>query len=247
MDTQYYRKFFGELAVNQMRTGASADKTRAEADLLVHELTCPPGARILDIPCGRGQHTVEMAGRGFHMTGVDRSEAAIREAGLQSPAGSSIEWLCADMLDLEWEAEFDGAFCFGNSFGCLEHNEMQRFLRNVVRALKPGAYFVIQTNMAAESIIPSFREKSWHEVDDALLAVSNDYRAGAGRIETECIFHRSPVVERKRFSRAVYTAAEIQRMLGAAGLRTRALYGSHRREPFKLGAPSLYLVTQKRP
>lgn len=247
MDTHWYKTFFDGIAVDCWRKCVAQEQTRAEAELLFQELACPPGARLLDVPCGHGRLTVELAEHGYRMTGVDISESEIREAGLRAaPAGRTIEWLCADMCDIQWESEFDGGFCVGNSFGYLEFDDMRRFLQNVARALKPGARFVVQTNMAAESIIPAFQERNWYRFDDILFAIANEYRAESSRIFTECTFVRKAQAEKKRFSHAVYTAAEIQRMLKEAGLKTISVYGSLNRQPFKLGAPSLYLVTQKK-
>lgn len=52
------------------------------------------------------------------------------------------------MCDLRWTDEFDGGYCFGNSFGYLDHSGVRKFLAAVARALKPGARFVIDTGVA---------------------------------------------------------------------------------------------------
>ena len=67
-----------------------------------------------------------------------------------------VEFFLRDMRHLEDQAIYDGAYCFGNSFAFLEHAEMTRFLGAIARALRPGARFVIETGMAAESVLPDF-------------------------------------------------------------------------------------------
>ena len=47
--------------------------TVREADFLVEELAPPPGGRILDVGCGTGRHSIELARRGYSVTGVDLS------------------------------------------------------------------------------------------------------------------------------------------------------------------------------
>lgn len=47
--------------------------TLYEVDFLLEELQLSPGARILDIGCGTGRHSIELAKRGYRMTGLDRS------------------------------------------------------------------------------------------------------------------------------------------------------------------------------
>ena len=70
------------------------------------------------------------------------------------------------MRMMEGESIYDGAFCFGNSFGFLKYADMEKFLSGVARALKPGARFIVETAMAAESLLPDFEEQTCHEVGD---------------------------------------------------------------------------------
>jgi len=55
------------------------------------------------------------------------------------------------MRRVDGEAIYDGAYCFGNSFGFLAYDDMEAFVNGVAQALKPGARFVIETGMTAES------------------------------------------------------------------------------------------------
>src|SRR5207249_4184057 len=132
----------------------------------------------------------ELAQRGLRVTGVDISEEFIEEArSIQSkrldPSAHAdgtdlktrVEFILGDMRHLEDQAIYDGAYCFGNSFAFLEHAEMDRFLRAIARALKPGARFVIETGMAAESVLPDFEEQSSHELGDLALTIKERYLA----------------------------------------------------------------------
>ena len=47
--------------------------TVREVDFLLEELELPPGASILDVGCGTGRHSIELAKRGYTLTGVDLS------------------------------------------------------------------------------------------------------------------------------------------------------------------------------
>jgi len=63
------------------------------------------------------------------------------------------------MRNIEGLGVYDGAFCFGNSFGFLEYADMEKFLAGVARALTPGARFIVNTAMAAESVLPDLRSR----------------------------------------------------------------------------------------
>jgi SAM-dependent methyltransferase len=121
--------------------------TRTEVDFLERALDIDAGAQLLDVPCGNGRHAIELASRGYKMTGLDLSEEFI--AGARSATPLAVRWVRDDMRSLPWVSEFDGAYCFGNSFGYLAWEEARHFLAAVARGLKPGARFVVETGMAA--------------------------------------------------------------------------------------------------
>lgn len=159
MESKWYEQFFYGLAVDFWRKAVPAEQTRDEAAFIVEALNLQPGARVLDVPCGLGRHSVELSRRGYQMTGVDLSDESIAEARRSSAAaGLSIDWIHADMnaLDKTCDPEqFDGAFCFGNSFGYADYNTTTDFLRALHHCLKNGAGFVLDTGLAAESWMPN--------------------------------------------------------------------------------------------
>ena len=249
MASQWYEDFFHGIANELWTKCVSPEQTRSEADFLADALAVKSGARVLDLPCGNGRHCLELAARGFQMTGMDLSEEFLRDARASAKAAGrdEIEWIHGDMRRVDWQARFDGAFCFGNSFGYFDFGDMELYLSGLSRALKPGARFVLQTGAMAESILPHFKEREWMQIDDILFAFENRYQVAASCLETAFTFVRGGKVETRHGLQYIYTAAEIQRMLERAGLKTLHLYGSLDLQPFKLGAQMhyLYLIAQK--
>ncbi len=114
MQSNWQETFFRGVALDAWRQVTTPEMTRPEVDFLVRTLNVGAGAQLLDVPCGNGRHAIELAGRGYKMTGLDLSEEFIAEARAATPA---VRWIQGDMRSLPWIAEFDGAYCFGNSFG----------------------------------------------------------------------------------------------------------------------------------
>ena len=242
----WWEDFFHGVALDFWRAAVTDDQTRMEADFIQQQLQITPQARVLDVPCGGGRLALELAGRGFDLTGVDIASEFIDEAKTNSAArGLKIEWKNRDMRDLPWREEFDAAFCFGNSFGYLDDEGNAQFLKAVARALKPGARLVIDTGASAESILPNFQPRRWFEIGDIKLLIDSRYDYEQGRIFTEYTFIRDGQTEKRPALQRVYTFSELRSLLGDAGLEVSASFASLSGDAFQLGAQRLILLAQK--
>jgi SAM-dependent methyltransferase len=235
----WYETFFEGIALDLWRQAITPETTRAECDFLERELKLRPGARVLDVPCGNGRHVVELAARGYRLTGVDVSAGQIREARQRpAPAGPPVAWHRAEMRDLPADVRFDACYCFGNSFGYIDPAGTRAFLGAVARSLEPGARFAMDTGMAAECILPRFEAHQSAQVGDILFVEENRYDLDEGCIETTYTFSRGDETVTR-------TGCEIRGLLRDAGLEPVAEYGSLDREPFVLGTPCVILVAEK--
>ena len=243
---EWYKDFFHGIAVDFWRQSVSSGMTEDEVDFLEATLQRPGGSRFLDVPCGFGRHSLLLAARGYRMAGVDISEDSIREAQASAATGGlDIELRLGDMRELAWGAQFDGAFCMGNSFGFLDYVGTREFVRAVALSLKPGARFIIDTGMAAESIFQNLQERDWFQAGDIHLLIENRYQVEESRMDIAYAFFRKGAVEKRNSSHWVFTVAEICRMLEDAGLAALWLFSSLDREPFQLGDPRLFVVAEK--
>ncbi len=245
--SNWYEDFFHGLALDLWRKAIPPEQTKHDAGFLVEALKCAPGSHLLDVPCGNGRLSLELANRGYRLTGIDISEEFIEEAKAATHTGGTPpQFFLGDMRRIEGRGIYDGAYCFGNSFGFLAYADMETFLNGVARALKPGARFVVETGMAAESIIPKFEAHASHQIQDILVTINEKYLADESCIESEYIFERAGEKEIRNARHWIYTAAEIQRMLERAGFSILSVYGTLTREPYTLGADELFVVSEAR-
>jgi 2-polyprenyl-3-methyl-5-hydroxy-6-metoxy-1,4-benzoquinol methylase len=145
--TQWYEALFANF-------GRSYDKqpftqgTVGEVDFVERELGGDRTKRILDIGCGTGRHAVELARRGYQVTGLDLSEAQLRLAREKAAeAGVVVEFQCRDATQPHFHQEFDGAimFCEG-AFPLMETDEKNHaILRHAGAALRPGGKLLLTT------------------------------------------------------------------------------------------------------
>src|SRR4051794_26447798 len=125
-------------------------QTETEADFLQRALALKPGDRVLDVPCGNGRLTNELAARGFAAQGVDLNPDFLQDArGEGAGRGVTGEFHERDMRDLPWASHFGAAFCFGNSFSSFNDEQNLRFLKAMWSALKPRGRFALETHFVA--------------------------------------------------------------------------------------------------
>ena len=111
-------------------------------DHLVEHLEPNPDAFMIDIACGKGRHSVQLASKGFDVTGIDLSEDSIREAN--NWGNEHLHFFVHDMRLPFRINYFNYAFNFFTSFGYFDtRREHDNAIRTIAQSLKPGGEFVI--------------------------------------------------------------------------------------------------------
>jgi SAM-dependent methyltransferase len=114
--------------------------TEQEVDFLWDRLHLHAGARVLDLGCGPGRHSLALARRGASVVGVDHSEefVALARAGAERE-GLGAEFRAADVRELDEHDEFDAVICLcQGGFGLLGGQEDAALIGRFAAALKPG-------------------------------------------------------------------------------------------------------------
>jgi len=226
-----------------IRSGAPA-----EVGLAVSLLGLSPGARVLDMPCGPGRHSVELLRRGFAVTGVDRTvrylDEARRAAEAQSLTG---EWVRADMREFKREGAFDAALNLFTSIGYFDDPfDDLRVLRNFHASLRPGGRLLIDI-MGREVISRVFREREWRELPDGSVFLE-ERRAVRNwtRIANRWVLVR-PDGSRyeSRHELRVFSGQELEMILREAGFATVRIVGSYSGVPYDHLAPRLVAIATK--
>ncbi len=227
VDPHWYETFFEddwlELAVNH-----DERLTQAEVDFLVERLHLEPGAHVLDLACGHGRHAIELADRGFRVTGADISEQALavaRERAVQR--GVTVDLVRLDMRDLDADSEFSAVCNFASAFGYYPREEDDReVLRRVARCLVPGGHFLIET-MNAQWLTRNFEPRGRRALENGTVVVEErSYDVTTSRSSATWTLTRTDGTRREmRHSMRIYTCPELCGMLAEAGLEVDGIWG----------------------
>jgi len=114
-------------------------------------LETAPVKTVLDLGCGTGEHSRLLRSLGYHMTGVDASEAQIRAARDADPEEEGdvglARYVHGDLASIGTlvQADYGGAICLGNTLPHIkEIDTLQRFFNGLASRLVPGAPFLLQ-------------------------------------------------------------------------------------------------------
>ncbi len=125
--------------------------TEEEVDFIEKEVDYDKEISILDVGCGTGRHSIELARRGYRVTGIDLSKALLNKARQKaSEAGVKVRFTEKDARALDFQKEFDLALilCEG-AFSLMEDDQMDyRILEGISAALKDKAKFIMTTGNA---------------------------------------------------------------------------------------------------
>jgi SAM-dependent methyltransferase len=224
------------------------ERTYAEIDYVLQQTQLTPGARILDVGCGPGRHCLELARRGFYVTGIDPSGTMI-EAAVRSAKASNLdpapEFFRIRAEDFTTERPFDGAICLFTTLGQMdESSDNASLLDNVFRALKPGGYFIVEVPNR-DWVLPNLKPRDRFGNDENFTQIDRCFDPHSRTISEAFTLvsggKRNDFLLRYR----LYDLDEVQSLLVGTGFEIVTFHGGYDASEFTPDSPILLGVTRK--
>lgn len=219
----WYETFFGEDYVQGWTFLERPERLRNEAEGAVSLLALPPGARLLDVPCGWGRLAGLLAERGYAVTGLDLSAEHLERARQRAPGAVLVQ---GDMRRLPFDdAAFDGVLNYFTSFGYFSHAENLQVLAEFHRVLRPGGRLVLESHHR-DSVATTFQAQSWaHLANGVLMLKERRFDRATDRLEVEVTCLDGDTSRRTRFDALLYGVGELSRMAGSVGFEVERVAG----------------------
>ncbi|HXF54649.1 MAG TPA: methyltransferase domain-containing protein [Hyphomicrobiaceae bacterium] len=232
LPAEWWRSLFNALYVKtDGDVVENRENTRREVDFIVASAAIQPHSHILDLCCGQGRHSLELARRGFrNVTGVDRSRYLIRLARKRAQTeGLQVVFKEGDARSPRLtENSFDCVAIMGNSFGYFSNKQDdEKVLTAVGRLLRPSGQLVLDITDGAY-MAEHFERRSWEWIDEHHFvcrerSISQD---GERLISREVIVHDElGVIADQFYAERLYTREAISRLLEKTGFRNVRHHG----------------------
>jgi SAM-dependent methyltransferase len=203
------------------------DETQQEATFI--EAACRkycdfPLRRLVEPACGSGRLVVELAARGYHVTGLDLNEKALgylRKTLKQRRLRAEV--LRADMTDFDLSEPADAAFCLLNSFRhLLTEAAAKSHLEAVARNLRPGGIYILGLHLvpadAPDNAIERWRNRRGEiQISTDLRVTATDRRRRVETLQVSLLVRDGKELWRFRgkFDLRLYQAGQIRKLLAS--------------------------------
>lgn len=218
----------------------------AEAEFFIDNLTAylkpQPDAKILDIACGKGRHSIYLNKKSFDVTGIDLSEQSIKYA--KEFENEKLHFMVHDMRKLFYINYFDLALNLFTSFGYFESekdhvNALKTFRKSLT---KDGTLVIDYFN--TEKIIRNLNAQETKSLNGIHFNISKKVAEGKiiKHINFEDQGHTYNFEERVQ----AFSLGDFERMLNKAGMVIKHTFGSYTLEDFDLSSSDrLILICTK--
>jgi len=213
---------------------------------IISLLKISPAASILDLCCGPGRHSLQLARAGFSVTGVDRTKTYLEHARQQAEKeGLKVEFVQDDMRSFCRPNTFEVAINLFTSFGYFEDmNDDRKVATNVYRSLKENGVFLLDT-MGKEVLARIFRERDWYEAHGFLVLQERKVSRNWSWMEGRWIMIKDGKAEEYKISHRLYSATELAALLSDCGFKAIDVYGDLTGTPYDHTAKRLVVVAHK--
>ncbi|PDW01234.1 class I SAM-dependent methyltransferase [Candidatus Chloroploca asiatica] len=234
-------------ATYPQRYALNSEQTVAEV-LMLRDLLPEPPADLLDLACGQGRHSINLARAGFTVIGLDASEPLLDLARTDAiAAGVEVDFVAGDMRAIPYSGCFDAVINMFTAFGYFDREEEnQAVLEGIARALKPGGRLIMEL-AHRDRVVTGFQPTDWYELDDGTVVWIRRYFDPLRGILTSIDRWRDPDGhEDERIHRIrIYTATELDHMLRQANLTPINWYGSINLHALTAASPRIIVVATR--
>lgn len=202
--------------------------------------------QVLDLCCGIGRHSIQLARHGFSVTGVDITKPYLDIARVNAEkANLPIQFVQSDMQDFCRPNSFDLIVNLCTSFGYLNDIEDDiKVLRNMYTSLTAKGRFVIEI-LGKEVIAATFQKHQELEFDGYKVVANCKILDDWSMLELKRTIIKDDVEQEITAYHRLYSATELKQYLKEIGFKHIEVYGDFAGSPYNSDAKAMILICEK--
>jgi len=244
MTAAWFKDWFNSPYYHQLYFKRDETEAAAFINKLIEHLKPKPGSQMLDVACGKGRHSIQLAEKNFRVTGIDLSEDSIREA--KEEESENLEFFVHDMRLPFRINYFDYAFNFFTSFGYFKtRREHDNAIRTIAQSIKPNGIFVmdyLNVHYAEDNLV----HKSEKEIEGVNYYITKWF--------DEDHFYKKIVVEDEKLEEpleytekvAKFSLGDFTEMFAYQGLQIQEVFGDYSFNDYDVKkSPRMIMIAKK--
>ncbi len=242
----WYGHYYGDDYSRLVKSILTPERTDAEVMFILGATKIPKTAKIVDIACGEGRHSLAFAKQGLDVLGLDLNEKFIEKARQEAKAAKIKAKFTVQDMRRPIGAGYDLALSAYNSFGFFSDEENEKMAADWVKCLKKGGLFLMDVWNRDAMVLKYRPSRTWPLEDEGEVAQTSVYDHVTGRVMTRYVFRAKNGDAREYMaSFRMYTASELCGLLRRAGLEIVELFGSLSGGPYEWKSDRLVALARK--
>jgi SAM-dependent methyltransferase len=234
--------------------------TELQTSFLIEKFGLTRKSKILDLACGQGRISLELARRGHSVLGCDYSKQFIATArSTAQREGLDARFIRRDMRSLTYEYEFDAVINIFTSFGYFDDADNMKVLRVATRSLKPKGKLLIDINNAL-SVICALSKEGRKDSKTGCVTTIKETELSNG-LKVNIREEWNPLTMRWRVTRfwtengksrryeidvRLYLLPELKYLMESSGLRCEKVFGDFGGSAFDSDSKRLIIIASRK-
>lgn len=244
MQQTWFKDWFNSPYYHQLYFKRDDKEAAAFIDNLISYLKPAPNSTMLDVACGRGRHSIQLAGKGFDVTGIDLSDDSINDALHHET--ETLHFYKHDMRLPFWINYFDYAFNFFTSFGYFKtRREHDNAICTIAQSIKREGVFVmdfLNVHYAEDHLV----HQSEKEIDGINFIITKWYDETHfyKKIIVEDDSQEEPLVYIEKVAK--FSLGDFTEMFAYQGLQMQEVFGDYSFSNYDVKrSPRMVMIAKK--
>lgn len=241
----WFKDLYDEFRMQRGFGSIPDEKTKEEVDFIVNVLNLFEGSRVLDLFCGIGRHSIELAKRGCKPVGIEYNPEYLNLAREKAKMENiTVEFIQGDVRSVDFRTEYNAVIIMHQSFGYFSDEEDRMVLQNIYKVLKQNGRFLIEI-LSKDWILQHFVEREVIDVNGIRVEEIRKFDAVASRINFKTERYLQEGIVTKQGSWRIYSASEMTGILEDIGFKYVAGYNDLDKTPLTKNTRLMRLVFER--